>query len=134
MACAKAGALASETELEINRITTVYNTRINPTINRLVAENFTALGLRMNEEGYQMQASSDFGNVSQRLPACMFMVKSHPAGIPWHSLQVAEASVDSQALAAMLDGASVMAGVGIDLLTDRSILEAVKNDYEPAKG
>ena len=128
--CARAGALSSGTELEIKRVTTVYNTRINPTLNRLIAENFRALGAPVDPEPYQMAASSDFGNVSQRLPAAMFMLESHPEDIPWHSRAVAEASGEEKALEAMIRGACVMAGAAVDLLLDEALAAQVKKDFE----
>jgi amidohydrolase len=128
--CARAGALSSGTELEIDQITTVYNTRINETLNRLVAQNFASLGQPLDPEPYEMAASSDFGNVSQEVPAAMFMIDSHPEGMPWHTTRVAEASGEEKALRAMITGASVMAGVAIDLLTDEELLAQVQKDYQ----
>lgn len=128
--CAKAGALSSNTRLEITKITTVYNTRINPVLNKLIMDNFSQLGVPITAEPYQMDASSDFGNVSQELPAAMFMIESHPAGIPWHSIEVAEASGKEKALEAMIKGACVMAGTALDLLSDASLLNQVQEEFE----
>jgi len=131
-ACAEAGALASGTRLEINRITTVFNTRINPTLNRLIEENYEEIGIPITAPPYQMDASSDFGNVSQVIPAVMFMLESHPQGIPWHSVEVAEASGTEEALTAMINGACVMAGVALDLFTDTEVYAQVREDFENA--
>ncbi len=128
--CARAGALASGTEVEINKVTTVYNTRINPTLNELVVSNYEELDLQMTAPPRLMDASSDFGNVSQEIPAVMFMIESHPEGIPWHSVDVATASGEEKALKSMLNGACVMAGIALDLLTDAALLTQVREDFE----
>jgi len=49
------------------------------------------------------------GNVSQALPAFYFVMKTHPAGINWHSTEVAEGAVSDQAHEAMLMAAKAMA-------------------------
>jgi len=132
--CARAGALASRTQVDIRHITTVHNTRINPTLNRLIAQNMAQLGSPITLPPRQMSASSDFGNVSQVLPSAMLMIKTHPEGIPWHSAQVAAASGQEMALRGMLLGACALAGVAMDLLSDPTVLEQVRKDFEHAPG
>ena len=127
--CARAGALASGTEVTILRITTVYNSRLNPTLNRLILENFGLLGVKMDQTPCQLGGSTDFGNVSQELPAAMFLVETHPSGIPWHSTQVARSSGDALALSGMLTGAKVLAGVAVDLLGEATLLAKVQEDF-----
>ena len=130
--CARAGALASGTEVTISRTTTVYNSRLNPTLNRLIVENFRLLGEEMDETPCQLGGSTDFGNVSQELPAAMFLVETHPQGMAWHSAEVTRASGDALALRGMLVGAKVLAGVAVDLLGDAALLAQVQEDF--AKG
>ena len=130
--CARAGALASGTEVTISRTTTVYNSRLNPTLNRLILENFCLLGVEMDETPCQLGGSTDFGNVSQVVPAAMFLVRTHPEGIPWHSAEVARLSGDELALRGMLTGAKVLAGVGVDLLGDAALLAQVQEDFAQA--
>jgi amidohydrolase len=130
--CARAGALASGTEVTIERTTTVYNSRLNPTLNRLILQNFAQLGQEINETPVQMGASSDFGNVSQVLPAAMFQVRTHPLGIPWHSVEVARLSGQALALQGMLVGAKVLAGMAVDVLGDGDLLAHVRADFEQA--
>lgn len=129
-ACARAGAEATGTEVEIERITTVYNTRPNPALAGLIEDNFRQRGLDYQEEPYRMSASSDFGNVSQQLPAAMFFIASHPEGLPWHSREVAEAAGEDQALEAMVEGACVLAGAAVDLLADPGLVQQVRKDFE----
>lgn len=128
--CAAAGAVASGTDLEVRRITTVYNTRINPTLNRLIENNFHELGETVTAPPLHMSASSDFGNVSQQLPAAMFLIDSHPEDIPWHSRRTAQASGEEKALAEMIRGACVLAGTAVDLLAEPELLGEAKKEFE----
>ena len=115
--------------MTISRTTTVYNSHINPTLNRLVLENFCQLGEEVDETPYYMNGSSDFGNVSQVVPACMFMVQTHPAGTPWHSAEVARIAGEAGALQGMLAGAKALAGVAIDLLAEPALLAEAQEDF-----
>lgn len=128
--CARAGALASGTELELVHITTVYNSRLNRTLDTLIAQNFAALGLPLASERLQMSGSSDFGNVSHALPAASFMIQTHPTGIPWHSRQVAQGAGEEMALRGMVNGACVLAGVALDVLSDATLLAQIQRDFQ----
>ncbi len=128
--CARAGALASGTQVDIHHITTVYNTRINPTLNRLFVQNMEQLGSPVTQPPLQMGGSTDFGNVSQVLPAAMYMIKTHPSGLTWHSTEVAEGSGQAMALEGMMMGACALAGVAIDLLSAPALLEQARQDFE----
>jgi metal-dependent amidase/aminoacylase/carboxypeptidase family protein len=77
-----------------------------------------------------MGGSTDFGNVSQVLPAAMYMIKTHPSGLPWHSTEVAEGSGQAMALDGMMMGACALAGVAIDLLSAPALLEQARQDFE----
>jgi amidohydrolase len=127
--CARAGALASGTEVTILRTTTVYNSRVNSTLNRLILENFGLLGVEVDQTPCDLGGSTDFGNVSQELPAAMFLVETHPSGIPWHSAEAAALSGDALALRGMLTGAKVLAGVALDLLGDAALLAQAQEDF-----
>ena len=107
----------------------MVNSRLNPTLNRLIVENFFSLGEEMDKTPAQLGGSSDFGNVSQVLPAAMFLVETHPPGIAWHSAEVTRASGDALALRGMLTGAKVLAGVALDLLGDALLLAQVQEDF-----
>lgn len=83
----------------------------------------------MDETPCQLGGSSDFGNVSQALPAAMFLVETHPPGVAWHSAEVTRSSGDALALRGMLTGAKVLAGVAVDLLGDAALLAQVQEDF-----
>jgi amidohydrolase len=128
--CARAGALAAGAELKLIHNTTVFNSRINSTLNQLAIENGALLDMPMDPEPLHMQASSDFGNVSQRMPAAMVMVRTHPAGIAWHSSQVVQASTEPMAQDGLISSACLLAGMAIDLLENPPQLAQAKKEFE----
>jgi amidohydrolase len=127
--CAKAAAQATGTTVDIVHITTVYNTRIIPTLNRLFAENFAQVGEPLAAEPLDMGGSTDFGNVSQVIPAAFFVGKTHPAGIPWHSTDVTKGAGEEMALHNMIASGCVLAGAAIDLMSDPATLAQVRSDF-----
>jgi amidohydrolase len=132
--CARAGALASDTRLQVVRVTTVYNSITNPTLNDLIAANLALLGETMNPDPLDISGSSDFGSLSQLRPAAMFWAGTHPQGMPWHSAKVARASGQEMALRGMVASACALAGVAVDLLGDRGLLEQARADFVAARG
>jgi amidohydrolase len=130
--CARAGALATGAELKLVHNTTFFNSRIIPTLNRLAAENGALVNLPIDPEPLRMQASSDFGNVTQAMPAAMIMVRTHPAGIPWHSTQVAQASAEPLALDGLISSACLLAGMAVDLLENPALAAAARKEYQQA--
>ena len=67
-------------------------------------------------------ASTDFGNVSQALPADSFFIDLGAGDLRWHSRDVADATVREPALRSMLAGAQALAMNAIDVLSDPDIL------------
>ncbi len=132
--CARAAAQATGTTVEINHITTVYNTRINATLNRLIGENFVQANEPLAAEPLDMGGSTDFGNVSQVIPAAFFVSKTHQTGMAWHSTDVAKGAGEEMALHSMIASGCVLAGVAIDLLSDPAALASVRADFAKPAG
>lgn len=128
--CAQAGALASGTELEVIRVTTVQSTWINTTLCRLIADNASQLGIPLKQEPLDTSGSTDFGNLSRAVPSAMFWAGTHPPGLPWHSAKIATASGEEMALQGMMDSARILAGVAIDLLVRPELLTQVQKEFE----
>ncbi len=72
------------------------------------------------------------GNVSQVLPAFYFMMKTHPAGINWHSTEVAEGAVSDQAHEAMPVAAKAMTASMVDLLARPELLAEAARQFTEA--
>ena len=78
--------------------------------------------------------SSDFGNLSQELPAIHPYLAIADEGISAHTPEFAEAAKSERGLQAMLLAARCLALTGIDLLTDPELMAQVKREFERSSG
>lgn len=117
--CARAAALAADTSLEVVPVMTYEPVRYDPTLGELAVAQLNAVG-RTETVPWHASASTDFGNVSQRIPGVLVAVQTWPHGVAFHTPAAAEASAQPMAHEAMLDGARVMALVGLQLLQDQA--------------
>ncbi|WP_055731196.1 M20 family metallopeptidase [Sciscionella sediminilitoris] len=112
--CARAGALASDTELSVEYGGHADPIRPDPLLTALLRANLAALGERVTD--WDASASTDFGNVSQIVPAGLVSVAAWPGGTPFHSHEATKHGDTGMARAAMLQGARAMALTAIDYL------------------
>jgi amidohydrolase len=117
-------ALASRTEQEARLVTKVYNTKFNRILYEVAERNMKALGAELGIQEF-LPISGDFGNLSQAAPGFYFTVKTHRAGINWHSADVAREAVSDAAHDAMILAAKVLAMTTIDLLTSPGLTTEV---------
>lgn len=127
--CARGAALATATTVSVERKVTIENTLPNRVLEGVVRDNLQAEGLEF-EEGVFLGGSTDFGNLSQKVPAYWFMLKTHPSGINWHSKDVAREAVSDGAHSAMLTGAKVLAMSCIDLFTNPGLVRQAREEFD----
>ncbi len=123
--CAHAAALASGTELSVERVATMDPVRFNRPLAQLHAANLGALGEQVGE--WRALASTDFGNVSQRLPALLFSLAAWPESVAFHSREAAEAAGQPLAYVAMQKAATGMAMTAVDVLTQPDVLSPIQS-------
>lgn len=82
--------------------------------------------------------STDFGNVSFRVPGVHAMVKVTETGpegdISLHTREFAQAAVSPTADRVVADAAYALAGTALDYLCDEALRTAVRDDFEAAGG
>lgn len=127
--CAQGAALATGTKLDVDGAVRLLSTRANQTLNALITANLQALGAQFDATPRHLGGSTDFGNVSHRLPAAWFMLKTHPDDVVWHSEDVAAGAGTRSALEGVTLGAKVLAGVAIDLLAVPELLLQARADF-----
>lgn len=129
--CAEAGALAAGARLEWREYIKPYLNMIpNQTIGRAFGENLRELGLDVQESPPADGAgSTDFGNVSHRIPAVEAYLRICGPEAGWHSTEVARATTSEDGHAAIINGASSLAMTAIDLLTSASLLENARSEF-----
>jgi amidohydrolase len=129
---ADGAALMTETTVEISSGgPTCYDMRPSYPIGRRYEENMRAAGLEVNarDQGQRGPYSTDFGNVSYLMPAVTgsFAISHEP--IPGHSQQVVDASCSDFGYDQLLKVSTAMAYTALDLLTDRDLLQAAKDEH-----
>ncbi|WP_107772838.1 M20 family metallopeptidase [Nocardioides sediminis] len=78
--------------------------------------------------------STDFGNVSYRVPGVHAMVKITDEDLSLHTREFADAAVGEEADRVVLDSAWAMAAVSADWLSDPALRQAAVDDFEAAGG
>ncbi|WP_349827677.1 M20 family metallopeptidase [Brevibacterium litoralis] len=79
-------------------------------------------------------ASTDFGNLSYRMPGIHPLVKVSGTEVALHTREFAEASATPAAESAGLDGAFGLAGTALDYLADDDLAASVHAEFEAAGG
>jgi amidohydrolase len=136
IACARGAATATGTRLKVSADGHVFEPiRPNTTLARAYEENLRFIGQRVDtlpgESGY---GSTDFGNVSQAVPALHAYFRITDAEIRPHSTAFGEACRTPQALDGMVQAAKAMALTALDLVHSPKLLQAAKEEWSRAAG
>ena len=81
-----------------------------------------------------LAASTDFGNVSVRVPGIHPLLKIAPEGTALHTHAFAAAAASEFALSGIADGAYGLAATALDFLVDDDLAAAVADDFDAAGG
>jgi amidohydrolase len=122
--CARAGALASGTTLEIREGMVLDPVRYNAPLAEIVAANLRALGEPVTT--WRSMASTDFGNVSQTVPSMLLSVATWSEDVNFHTHEAAACAAQPKALRAMHSAAVAMAHSAVDLLTDAAAVARIR--------
>jgi metal-dependent amidase/aminoacylase/carboxypeptidase family protein len=104
------------------------NTMPNKVLRDLMSDNLRTLGASVNNERRRSgKGSTDFGNVSQRVPGIEARIAiTEQLDVPGHSIEFREAAGSDRGRKAMLLAAKGLAMTAIDLLTDPDHLKQAK--------
>ncbi len=128
--CFHAGALATETEVEIHHLGKLDNARYVQALSaRLIQYAADAEAIQIMDPS-PLTASTDFGNVSHALPAAELNVGFVPVGTAGHSKEYREAAGQEAGDHAALVGAKAMGAVAYDLITQPDFLHDVLNEFK----
>ena len=136
IACARGAAQATGTRLELSSATlTMLPLRRNGTLERRYEHNLRALGEEVaGEIPGQGAGSTDFGNVSQVVPAVHGYFRASEQEVRSHTVEFREAAKSEAGLAGMITAAKALALTGLDLIEDRELLAAARQEFEAAGG
>ena len=125
--CAEAGALAVGARLEVEQGITYAERENNLPMAERFAAYLTAQGVALDPPPtVGGVGSSDFGNLSQALPAIHAYVKIAPEGTSNHTHAFAAAAASEAGIAGMIAAAKALAGTAADLLLEPDLLAAAK--------
>jgi amidohydrolase len=133
MDCARGAAMAVGATVEFDEGLAYAERRVNA----VLAERF---GAHLEAQGESVLpppevggvGSSDFGNLSQRVPALHPYVAMVSEGTSAHTPEFAAAAASERGMRAMRIAATALALTTADLLTSPSLLEAVTDDFRSA--
>lgn len=133
IACAEAGAQAAGARMEWNEyMPPYYNMIPNQHVGDALRNNLQALGRTLVERHTSDGGggSTDFGNVSHKVPsACVNLgICGKEAG--WHTREVAQATLTERGHSAIIDGAKILAMTALDVLFDEELRRNAREELE----
>jgi amidohydrolase len=134
--CAEGGALMAGARLEIREYMPPYENVVpNMTLARTFKRNLEALGLDvLPERPVPGLGSTDFGNVTRKVPAIEAGISISDPDAPHHSTAFAAAAMSEKAHGAVLAAAKGLAMTAIDILTDPSLLSEAQAEFDAGPG
>jgi metal-dependent amidase/aminoacylase/carboxypeptidase family protein len=118
--CARAGELASGARLIVRETTPIYaEMQPDATVANALCRNLVAVGRPVSTSSPdERKASTDFGNVSQMIPAACATVAIADDTVAIHSPAFTDAAAAEPAQRMLLDSAKALAMTAVDLLTN----------------
>lgn len=132
--CAKGAALAMGAEVKVTKRKLYRGKKINEPLVETLWNNYRSQGVEVKPwkesiNGMPM-ASTDFGDVSQRIPAASSYIAVTEPGTPGHSVKMAEATMTEKGQEAMIVGAKALAMTLVELLARPEILKNAREYYD----
>jgi amidohydrolase len=135
--CAEGAARATGCRLEWNEYMPPYeNTVTNSVLLDLMKTNMEAIGMEVASEPKRPgRGSTDFGNVSRRVPGVEARIAITPHwDVPGHSLEFEKAAGTDLGRQAALNAAKALAMTAVDLLGRPETLQAAKAQFAADMG
>lgn len=128
--CARGAALATGAEVSFRRVANTYANKVpNMALSEAFKANLEALGAEFPEAASEKTgASTDFGTVSQAMPAASASVFIGE-NVALHSYDATEVTASETAHEAVMISAKGLAHTAIDVLTDADLLERIKKEH-----
>ncbi len=133
IACAEGAAIATGARLEWHEYMKPYLSSIpNSVLGRTLRVNLEAIGRDVKDLEDPTGASTDFGNVSQAIPAATAMIGICDEDAGWHSPEVAASTKTERGHQSLIAAAKTLAMTALDLLNNPDLLTEAKREHEEA--
>jgi amidohydrolase len=126
--CYEAGALATGATLSVEQDLAYAEVRTDPDLAAIWRRNAAAIGRQIEPPealAGRFAASTDFGNVSRRMPAIHALVGIEANGASNHQPAFAAACASASADQAVVDGAVLLAWTALDVAADDGVRRRV---------
>ncbi len=137
-AIAEGAAAMTGARLEVEEFYPFYeNVQPNVVLAQAMAANIEALGIRLDEPVAGRAgsgASTDFGNVSQAMPAFELRYAVSETPVASHTRDMCETAITDLALSNALSVAKALSLTASDLLRDVTLVEAAKSEFADRSG
>lgn len=129
--CAEAGAMAAGCTMEWDYYEASYQNLVtNETLSKRYNQNMKLLGVKMQEEERDSMGSMDMGNVSQVVPAINpYFEITNGKTVSAHTVEFRECTKTEEAYEGMEKTIAAFTQTAIDLITDSTLLESVKEEF-----
>lgn len=132
--CAKGAAKATGCRLKVTLFErSMDNMMNNPVLSSLIEKEMRSLRVSEIKEKDEEPGSTDFGNLSHRVPSAYFYCATAPPGTPLHTREFARLSVTKEAHEALLLSVKIMALTALDLLTHPGLVQEAKEAFKRSK-
>ncbi len=137
-AIAEGAAAMTGARLEVEEFYPFYeNVQPNVVLAQAVAANIEAMGIRLDEPVAGRAgsgASTDFGNVSQAMPAFELRYAVSETPVASHTRDMCATAITDFALSNALSVAKALSLTASDLLRDATLVEAAKSEFAERSG
>lgn len=129
--CARGASLATGAEVKFRKTANTYaNIKPNKTLSKIFRENLVDLGVEFPEdEEKKLGGSTDFGNVSQIVPAVSAWI-SLGEDLVLHSPEATKVTASGRAHEAVIIASKALAHTAFDLYTVKSLMDEVKSEFQ----
>jgi amidohydrolase len=133
--CAEGAAIQTGCTVKVSNYEYSYDELLtNEALSGAFMRNMTEAGIQASDiEHGKDHGSLDLGNVSVRCPAIHPYVKVCEEKHLLHTPEFRDLAMTERAMQGMLFGARMLAYTGCDVLTDPSLLERIKQEFQAAK-
>lgn len=130
----KGAALATGCQFKYDdSLNRVKEMLICPSFEQLFIEEANAIGLSVKTQGAKSIGSTDAGNVSQVVPTIHPTLKICDEPITIHTEAFKEAAISLIGDQSLLDGAEILARIGLRFLQDTALLKEIQTEFKSLK-
>ncbi len=104
--------------------------KMNRAMMEAFIRNYERLGIAVDYYEEYSRGSSDFGNVSQKIPSIHPYLKINNSDYPLHTPEMAEATLGPMALDAATKGAKALVMLAVDLMCDPELMKRVREEFK----